>query len=381
MSQVPPELITNSRLTMIGGQAFFEHLNDFSQYLPDRPWLPADYGDIFGKLRGGPGHSRYAFPWRDSQRSAFWREYAGSTALSQISAEQSIELLIPLRLTPAQAPVVRVTNGRERLFFDVYGYPHGPVVALTVQLPPGVALSPDDWRDRLRALRLTGCYDVTLPGAAAQTGCTAKEVLDALLEWYRPQYYGAVKAFTASSDPFSIVAVIQGQGVDSSIPLATRADLQRILNAVTAWPVNWEAMQVPPLAEASLPVSSTNVSSGDALYAAKRGRTLWRPALFTYRAPAGARLHTLSCLMHNHIAGAVQAESLRLFAVGYAATKANKRGGIPARLRANVATQIDRLWRGDQTYRSSSIKLHLEDKSSLAQVNLLFVEMGLDAIS
>lgn len=380
MSQASPEQISHSRLTMISGQAFFEHLSDFSRPLPDRPWMAGDYGTIFGKLRGGGGHGRYAFPWRGEQRSAFWREYCEGTQLPQISAEAAFRLLVPFRMTPMHSPAVAMLGGAERIFFDSYIYPHGIVTALTVQLVARPPLTLDAWRDGVRALGMGRGYSVSLPGGATQSGLGARDALAAINDWFREAYFGKIENYGSSAEPVSIAAVIQGSGIDPNTPFASRSDLQKLLNAVTAWPVNWEAAQVPDPGEALLDAARTNASAGDAHYASRRGRTLWRPGLFTYRAPAGARPHMLSCLVHNQIAGIVQGESLRLFALRYGSSSPAERSGISPRLRESAAVQIDRLWRGQRTYRSSSIQRLLADKSSLAQVNTLLGDAGLAPI-
>ena len=381
MSQSQPETISNSRFTVVSGQAFFEHSDDWRRPVPNLFWLPSEYGAVFRQLRGGGGHARFAFPWRNSQKSAFWRAYCEGTALSQVSAETASRLIVPFRLTPRPAPLVRTDDPHERVFYDVYGYPFGLVAALTVQQPMGASLPLDVWRDRLRALRLNACFAIDLPDGTHRSDQSASDVLTVLLEWFRMEFFAAISHFTASAVPLTIVAVIQGSGVDPAVALSARPDLQQLLHAITAWPVNWEATVPPPLDRACLPVGSANVGAGDALYAATRGRTIWRPALFTYRAPAGARLHTLSCLMHNQVAGLMQAEMLKLYAQDFATLDVSWQAQIPPRQRANVAEQIRRLSRGERTYRSSSIQRLLEDRSTIAQINGLLTDSGLEPIA
>ena len=377
----PPAAIANSRLTLIRGEAFFEHLADAGRPLTEMPWLGADFSRVFGRLRGAGGHPRYAFAWRPSQSSSFWRAYCGSRPLQQLSAEAAFGLLVPFRLVPAQRPSVRIEGGAARASYDVYGHAFGLVVALTLQQPMGRPMPLDGWRDWLRGLRSGRDFALTLPGASEVTGMREREVLERLTDWHRDEFFGPIGATMPSSEPFSFVTVIQGDGVDPTVPFKARMDLRRTLEAVTTWPVNWAATSLPDVAKAVLPVGGDNPSAGDALYASRRGRTLWRPALFGYRAPAaGARIHTLGCLSHNLVAGSVQAEALRLFALGWAALDGAARARVPVRLRASAATQIDRLWRGRETYRSSSIERLLRDPTSLAEVNALLVEMGQEPI-
>jgi hypothetical protein len=161
--------------------------------------------------------------------------------------------------------------------------------------------------------------------------------------------------------------IIQGDGVDATVPID--ANLHRALFAVTSWPMDWQTAALPDLKEHCLSVSSKNRSTGDALYAARRGRTLWRPALFGLKNP-GKAVHTLSCLGHNLLAGAVQAESLRLFAQGFAdSAVAQKQFDSD---HADMAAELlDRMRRGVKTYRSTSIQKIIEDSSSKTEVNAL----------
>lgn len=366
-----PEQITNARLNLVAGEAFFEHFTGAADAVPEQFWLPADYGAIFGQLRGGAGSSRYAMPWRTSQRNRFWKAYCEQTPVSQVSAELANRLMVPLRLIAAAAPVVTLSDGDERIYYDVFGFPHGLVAALTIQSNTRSPLTVDQWRDRLRTLRLDPIFSVAVAGAPAETGLGCAAAVEAILRWHREHYFGAITAISPSETIFSIASVIQATGIDPSVALTYQPDLQRSLNAVTAWPINWSAATVPALDEAVLPVSSLNPSPGDALYAARRGRALWRPALFTYDSGATHRLHTLSCLAHNLLAGAVQAEALRLFAIRYAGLAPAEQNAIPAYLPQRAATLIGRLARGDQTYRSSSVQRQLEDSASLAAVNAL----------
>lgn len=374
------EQITYARLNIISGEAFFEQFAPGFHPAANAFWHQAEYGEILRKLGGGAGFPGFEMPWRDGQRSTFWKSYCEQTPIGQISAEQAARMMIPLRLVATVRPTVRIGNGGERLFYDINAFPYGLVASLTIQTGSGTILSLDQWRDRMRELQTGPCYSLEVPGAAAEHDLRAPELLDRLVGWHRQTYYGPITAATASERPFSIATVIQGTGVDTTVPLASRPDLQKILNAVAALPVNWQAAALPPLDNAVLSTSGQNASPADALYATRRGRVLWRPALFTYTTSASARLHSLSCLAHNLLSASIQAESLRLFAIRYAALPPAERDVIPPLQRLRAATLIGRLWRGDQTYRSASVRRLLEDSGSLAQVNLLLATEQVAAI-
>jgi hypothetical protein len=156
----------------------------------------------------------------------------------------------------------------------------------------------------------------------------------------------------------------------------------RLLYAVTAWPLDWQQAVLPNLKSPDilLPVCAHNVSAGDAFYAAQRGRILWRPSLFGYqRTPGEAPPHTLSCLAHNVLAGAVQSESLRLFALGLAGSVTSAQALDDEEIN-RAARLIDAMLRGVQTYRSSSLRALLQDPGSRAQVNALLTGQGFVAI-
>jgi hypothetical protein len=289
--------------------------------------------------------------------------------LAGVSADSAWRGMVPFRLTNPLQPKVESDNAAERVFYDVYGYPHGVVAAITIQSPRSSVETLGAWRDRTRRLRLDRPFSVTAAGAPAQAGLGASAALDAILDWHRETYYGPIAERYRSVDPISIGVVIQGDGVNPTAPIS--AEIHRALYAVTSWPKDWQTVALPKLQEHCLGVSSLNAATGDALYAARRGRTLWRPGLFSIQ-NAGKRLHTLSCLAHNLVAGAVQAESLRLFAQGFAASPAAQKQ-FRSDLVDTAAELLDRMRRGVQTYRSASIQSIIEDPSSKAEVNALLV--------
>jgi len=369
--------LANTRLILISGQAFLGHLGTYPAGRGALLWQIGDYGRTFNGLRGGQGDDFFAFAWRKTQRSEFWRAYCNGQPLDQVSARAGWDLMVPLRLVDKTQPKVSLRDGgTERIFYDVYGYPHGLVTAITLQSPSGKSMSLDDWCDRTRTLRSAPVFGLEVGGKNLRDGLCLDEVLTLLNDWHRAAYYRAIDDFIPSYEPFSIVAVIQGSGVDPEVPVSTQPDLQKTLNAVTAWPKNWQGAVPPEIEKAILTVGQANRAPGDALYADKRGRTLWRPGLFTYERRPDERLHTLSCLAHNLVAGAVQAESLRLLAIAFAALPPNVQATIPIDFLAKAAGLIAKLWAGDATYRSSSIRHQFEDTTGKSQINALLTRFG-----
>ncbi|KQT33681.1 hypothetical protein ASG29_06625 [Sphingomonas sp. Leaf412] len=354
--------ITDARITFIAGDCFDGHLD--RHYGHDVPftdeWM---YGYVYNLVRGSSAPLRYAMPWRDSQKSGFWRHYLGDSP-GNVPAERAWRAFVPLRLMGDPEPIG--TDLGERVVIDAFGYRFGLVVAITVHVAKRAALTLDQWVERLRTLRLGSSF------VNAGTTATLPDVVTHLLDHYRACHFPGVASGTRSAEPISINTVMQAAGGDPAGPVPE--PLQRQLHAVTAWPQDWQNAILPPLGQppAFLPMRSLNGVAGDALYAATRGRTIWRPGLFARHRPQDGpqRRHTLSCLAHNLVAGAVQTEMLRLLAMRYANVDGMKRMLDTATARG-VGRKLDQLRQGAGTYRSSSVKLHVEDPSSRSEVNQL----------
>jgi hypothetical protein len=374
--------LDNTRLSLVAAQCFFGHRTGARQTADQVLWERAQYEAAYGRIQAGATLSRYAHAWRPGQQSRFWSYYLGGRSLGEVSARTAWQALVPLRLTTAPAPLLATDDPREKLFFDIYGYPNSLTLALTIQSPARVSSDTGAWRDRQRTLRRGAVFTLTDPDKAASgsIAMTAEDAIEAVLAWYRLRYYGQVGEIYRSGDIFSLIAVIKGSGVDPSVPIDD--DTHRLLYAVTGWPRDWKNVSLPDLTTPGvlLPVRQANAYAADALYANTQGRTLWRPGLFNYvRAPGESPPHTLSCLAHNLVSGTVQAETLRVFALGYAGSDAARRvldDDEPMR----CARTIDALVKGEGTYRSSSVRALLEQPGSKAQVNALLTSQHRDAV-
>lgn len=355
--------ISDARITFIMGECFTAHLADDTFDFPVL-WDEWMYAYLYNQLRGG-AHGPYALPWRDSQKSAFWRHYLGDSPGS-VPPEQAWEKFVPLRLIFDASDIG--TDLGERVLIDAFGFPFGVVVAITVHVAKGVTMTMDDWIARLRTLRLGTAF------AEGARPLSLDSVSAALLDRVRNTYYLGVQPGTRSAEPLSINTVLQAAGGEPAKPISR--DLQRQLHAVTAWPADWGNVPLPAAGPpAFMPMRSRNKVAGDVHYSVGRGRTIWRPGLFArHTAQDGPqRRHTLSCLAHNLVAGGVQAEMLRLFAVRLAAVEKTRRDIDKATVR-RLSRIADQLRRGENTFRSTSVRQQLEDPSSRAAVNALLQE-------
>src|SRR5208282_6502526 len=120
-----PIILRNSRLSLVAGQCFFEQAWRAERGPDPVPWRYSYYVRTFNQIRGGLVVPDFAFPWRPSQRSAFWSLYLGGQPLAGVSARSAWDAMTPFRLTNLDQPKVGTDNTSERVFYDVYGYPHG----------------------------------------------------------------------------------------------------------------------------------------------------------------------------------------------------------------------------------------------------------------
>lgn len=366
--------IHDSKITFIWGSCFADHLWADGGH-PQFAWRKPHYVVEYNRQRAGGGFSDIELAWYPGQKSAFWRYYLGGQALGEVRAADAWDAMVPFRVL-MDAPEIE-TDRAERIVIDRYAYEMGGVVVLTVQPFKRAAVSLDDWVERLRALRTDPVFLLDTCPAGIQ------EVMVALANAMRTDVYGSGGTSVASADPISIANILQASG--GSAGAAVDAVLQRYLHAVTAWPDDWKAVNLPSL-DASppfLPQRANNHLPNDVLYSVGRNLAIWRPGLFAPPA-AGAgkrRRHTLSCFGHNLSAAAAQAEYLRLVSVAYAAQAKLRDRLDTGRVRC-VGERIDALVRGaGTTYRSDSVKQILEDKNSREQVNAMLLLAGAEPIT
>jgi hypothetical protein len=364
--------IRDSKISFIAGACFADHL--WSGDRPEAiPWLKGLYVSEYNDLRAGYPPSGYDFAWYPGHKSSFWRHYLGGQALDTVSAVDAWRAFVPFRLDLSHLIATTVLD--ERVVVEAYGYELGVVVAITVQPFKRASVDLDGWVERLRQIRFDRHFE--LEDGAQSFHFTADELLRHLAGQCRRVYYGGGGASVGSYEPVTVANILQAEG--GSPGAAVDADLHRRLHAVTAWPDNWALVTLPPLNHPQnfLPMRTSNLLPGDAHYSARRGIAVWRPGLYAPSVGSGRRRrHTLSCLGHNLVAGAVQAEYFRLVALAYASQPKMRARLDEGRIQA-VGAAMDGLIKGTgTTYRSAYLRRLLEDGNSKDQVNALLAAGG-----
>ncbi len=358
--------IRSSRLSFVSSQAFFGHA--FKPHPNPVPWKPPYYTREFNRIRGSTAQSDFRFPWRSGNGAGFWRFAANGLDVGTMTAGQAWDRQFPLRIVPRNREEVKTDSPDERVFFDCFAYACGLVVTITIQFQSSSSRDLTEWRERSQELRTKRIFTLQYLSGATSTHDIeglAKTILDS----YRLRFYGTKDGITASYAPLSLNTVIQASGWNQGAPIDDA--LNRTLYAVTAWPKNWDTCTVPDLLSCLLDVRSTGATEGDAFYAVGRGRTLWRPALFSMASTKRTQVHTLSCLSHNVLSSLVHAEAMRLFALAFSNLSDADRRQLNSTIVGESADLLEDIYRGKSTYRSYSARRVVEDNNSWAEVNAL----------
>jgi hypothetical protein len=243
----------------------------------------------------GPG---LTVPWGNVRHQSFWRHYLNG----QIQPDPRLcwQNLIPLRGTLPFDPPPSWLPGR--IHVESYYYPFGSALVVTAVCT--ASLSQEELVLMARRVRKTGKYTAEwLPVESRWVGL--KTLADLALDLQRETALGAgAGPGPRTVEPFTVLTVVQGENVDLE-PLPENGEVHRMLEAVTAWPNRWRSCPLPALAEARLQASA--VSTADAVYGRKRGRTIWFPEQFRHH---GAAIHALSCYHRNLVLASMAVESL-----------------------------------------------------------------------
>ena len=326
------------------------------------------FAEMFESARNGArANPTFDVPWLRERRQIFWMRYLVQGKLSMVPGSQAWTYQVPLRFDTGIRPRADWFTGDA--FIDAFYYPFGTAVAISFRWTPSASLE---------AL-VDQAYDIRNGKFSIANGAQQlrlEELADTAFAVLReralgPQALGDCR----SADPFTIFTVVQAKGVDSKAPVRANTAVMEALEALTSWPPTPHTINLPDLNRACLETYHHSPQAA-ALYASRRGRAAWVPALFSVeqpRKPAGAVARVelsskLSCYHRNLMFASMQIESLgrllshtaRLFAQGKQKTSltANHRD-----LAMNAAVQLAKLYRGARadTWRSESARRQIEE--------------------
>jgi len=238
-----------------------------------------------------------------------------------------------------------------------YLYPWG--IGLIIDIEIGGTLDLNDAANLALSVRNSEKFNVTANGL--QSEVSLKGLTDFCLSAVRTQAYGLKSLQGERTEMFSVVTVLDAEGVDPAQPVVPDSDLHRAFEAMCGWNTLWKSLKLDPLSASSIEIKKSPV--GHILYGGRRGRVAWFPGNFRSVAP---NQHTLSCYHQNLSVASLQIESLcrisKDAADAIAGSQPFANFSTTYRNCAKLAAgTLGRLYGGTfDTYRSHSIRQQIE---------------------
>jgi hypothetical protein len=304
----------------------------------------------FSRALTGTGSCRS--PWSKGYGKSFWLYYLGGTGKN---TKELWRALVPLRYRfdpPIDAGWLIGTAVAR-----IYLYPWGPGVALDIEVADKLDLFPAV--DAVLEMRQSKKLEATLNGGPQEA--TVPALMGMLFDHVRNAAYGPGIAKGTQSEMFTVVTVLDGDGVDSTQAVADGSDLHRALHGLAGWNKLWQKLDLKkePVADHTIPTRTA--PAGHILYGTRRGRAVWFPDSFQ---STGA-LNTLSCYHQNLTIASLQTESLCMLASDAAACFAAGEQRVDWRVDYDQCAQLavgllGRLKGGKGIYSSHSIQSQIE---------------------
>jgi hypothetical protein len=366
MNSVPAIKIHEIRLSCIWVETFLDLLRDPAPQT-DLAFLGRDltymqYVDALSTGRVGPQGLR--LPWLE-EKPCFWTSYLEQPNLEKVGGTKAWKSLMPLlgevpvRVKAAWLPKL------SRFDLKAYFYPHGLAFIFNAFCLGDFTLS--EALQTAFQIHRTGNLEVEWQAGGSQS-LNLQSLGHKVLDILRAKALGISATPRVISEPFTVVTVVRGEGVDPIQPIPQGGVIHRALEALTTWRPDYETVNLPDLDDkVCLPIRES--AAGHVLYYHNRGRAVWFPALFTKK---DQRLHSLSCFHRNLVAASQQVESLGGLAVATADDLRQSRPLMaPQHFCAGKAVDILGRFYGKafKTYRSASPRYQMEQNGLVDPVN------------
>jgi hypothetical protein len=242
-------------------------------------------------------------PWADKVGKRFWFYYLEKTRLKNRVARQLWRQLVPFATTLGGVAVsgARIPGDVETF---VYLYPWG--IGLGVDVHVKGSWSLDEAVALALKIRQKNVFDWTAGGTTAAV--TLDGLMDRATAAARLSAFGATVPSGRKSDLFSIVTVIDAEGVDSTVAVENKKDIHYALEAWTGWSSLWKVVSLKDLPAGVLDIMRSQSPAGHVLYGSRRGRAVWFPAKFLSVPPE--RAESLTLYHQNLFISSLQTESL-----------------------------------------------------------------------
>lgn len=242
-------------------------------------------------------------PWADKVGKRFWFYYLERTRLKARVAKQLWRQLVPFTTTIGGIAVsgARIPGDVEPF---VYLYPWG--IGLGVEVHVKGSWSLDEAVTLAVKIRQTNIFDWTAGGSTVPV--TLDGLMDRATAAARTSTFGPAVPSGRKSDIFSIVTVIDAEGVDPTVAVENKQEVHRALEAWTGWSSLWKVVALKELSASALDIMRNESPAGHVLYSSRRGRAVWFPAKFLSVPPA--RAESLTLYHQNLFVSSLQTESL-----------------------------------------------------------------------
>lgn len=333
------------------------------------------YIKAFSDATNGVGPLTLPWPTGATARGLhyFWYFYLKRQTPDTVQAETAWRRLLPFRL---EAKRLKSTQGQPpaQASVETYSYPHGNAAVATLTIPGPLPL--DGAVDKLVAAATNWTYTEGANGSPTP-GDRLSVVMSSCLDRAAVARLGTgPRDSDPYGDTFSVSAVVQGQGLDPTLPVPAGGPVHQAIDACCTLQPTWRTLQLPPIEEAKVP--TTLGAAGTILYARRHARMMWFPDLFTFQ--SDPPIHKIGCFHRNLSLAAMQTQSL-LGLARWADESAAAGGSLSfetGTLVRNSAALLGMIYGGaTDVYQSRSLSRQIVDSGLIPTIDRLRTSYGL----
>ena len=322
-------------------------------------------------------------PWDNLAGQHFWYYYLEQPKKTLLDGQKAWKSLIPFR---KKIPLKAVPKPGIYLYsVEGFFYPYGSGLVITVNLGSDEGLPLKDCAQMALKVKHEEEFDVTWQGGTPEKLYLfqlAEKGMRYIWELALGKAEAQARIFHRENT-FTVGTFIKGTGMDPSVPPQEGGEILHALEAMTAWDekplISWKQVPLKLDGANMIPLrSSETFYKGHLVYARKRGRTVWLPALIGGNTKIN---HELACYHRNLALNSLQVESLCILV--RAAAKEIAEGNW-VNIKAiytddhlkRAADILGRIYSGKDTYRSKSSLFHIHQNKFEDDINKVNEKFG-----
>lgn len=320
---------------------------------------PRGYSRAFDDARERTGD--LSPPWHTTDHSNFWSYYFGGRDYSDVSADQAMQLVTPLRYAiHAQPTAVSLSNLNVRL--EAYCYPHAVGVVVGMRLAERLRLS--------AVVRHLADVRVVINAQSIPLRAVSGLVLREL----RRHLTGAqTPGEPVSPDALRVVAIIKGDGFPKPFRIEEEGQLHRALEGICTGRMRVPSTELHSLQKKLVPAGR----GADDRILYRSGRHL--AICFPDKLQIKGRSRTVGCFHRNQVALALQVQSLQGF-VRWAAhvlrSGREPHAAVVPLVRAAADAMTDLYIADGETYKSRAAATLIDASGGTSDLDLVRRQYG-----